>query len=262
MPRFISAPASKTIAAFAFAALASGSAHAQNIPIYSNITNFLGAFTTTQGPTSTTTGVTQTAFYADDLSYNSSFAGQNINNVSFSVYNSDPGSFTARARFRFFNSDGANGGPGTYITTGYSPLLSFVPGNNVFSNFNNGSQLNMILPASGKLWAGIFFDNGLSGTTPSTATAAQVASLGQGVYGPPSVGSSDNVYFVSSGNTGGFTTTPAGTIVSGPIGGQPANFGWQINVVAVPEPSSFGLVALGLVSGGGVLARRRRRSAK
>jgi len=256
MQRFVLRTMLRPIAVFALAALASGAAHAQNIPIYSNITNYLGAFTTTQGPTSNTGGITQTAFYADDLTYDVSFAGQNINNVSFSVYNSDVSGFTARPRFRFFNSDGAGGGPGTYITTGYSPVVTLVPGINVISNFNNGSQLNMILPASGRIWAGIFFDNG-GGTT---ATAAQIAGLGQGVYGPPSVGSSSNTYFVSSGNTGGFTTTPAGAIVSGPIGGQNANFGWQVNVVAVPEPSSLGLIALGLVSGGAGLARRRRKS--
>jgi hypothetical protein len=101
------------------------------------------------------------------------------------------------------------------------------------------------------------FDD-VNGTTG--ATLAQLNNLGQGVFNPPTVGISDDVFFRSTaaGVPGDF---PGGNQQN--FGGPPnpvANLGWQIQVAAVPEPGTlvllFGPTAIG------VFAYLRRRAVK
>ena len=226
------------------AALASA-AHAQTI-VYDNTATPTAFVFKNLGATSTITNLV-----ADKITFAPGSAGQIITSLKYSVGNFNAVSTSARPLIRFYATDGAGGAPGTFIT-GYSfSATTFVSG---FSPLFSAS-VNIPIPASGDMWAGITFDN-VGSTTAAGAT--ELNNLGQIIYGPPTVGSSADSHWVSTA-PGSFSgvNSPAGTETASPFGGAPvANYGWQFT--AIPEPGSVGLLALGLLSGGGLLARRRR----
>ena len=101
----------------------------------------------------------------------------------------------------------------------HSPSFSYPANSVVFIGLSGG----FTVPANGFFWAGITFDN--NGGT-SGATAAQLNEFGQQLVSPPTIGSSQDVYFQSS--MGGVIpgSNPAGGLHS--FGGNPpADFGWQ-----------------------------------
>jgi hypothetical protein len=114
--------------------------------------------------------------------------------------------------------------------------------------FNGGS---FVVPAGGTFFAGVYFDDN-GGTTG--ATAAQLNLLGQGVFAPPTVGSSQDSFFQTTGAGGG--ANPAGSFAN--FGGNPtADFGWAFSgTLATPEPGT-GLL---LLLAGVPLAWRRFRT--
>ena len=61
------------------------------------------------------------------------------------------------------------------------------------------------------------------------------------VFNPPTIGSSFDIYFLSTaaGVPGDF---PAGNLQNFQPGGPAANFGWQFQVAAVPEPGPLVLL--------------------
>lgn len=220
-----------------------------DVIVYNNTTNFTGQAVTQGGATTANGNVTN--MFADDLMLIAGAVGQSVTQFSFSVYNSDPTvDISARARVRFFATDGSGGGPGTLLAAISFNPFSFT--HNQVTTLSTGplGALSFTLPASSTtIWAGVFFDN----AGGATATTAQLNELGQGFFNPPTVGSSQDRYFATSG--GGVPgANPAGTITN--FGGAPvANFGWQIQTAAVPEPSSLALAAFG---GVGLLLSARR----
>jgi hypothetical protein len=208
---------------------------------YSNVGTFLGAGVANGGAVLQGTN-TITRLTADDLTPTG--GGLDVIEFKFSVVNFNQSTVTFRPRIRFWFADGAGGAPGTYynvpVTVGFSfnPItMNPLTANVVTATLGAGV---MTMPTS-TFWAGITFDNN-SGTTG--ATAAQLNNLGQGLFGPPTAGSSADLYFATTAAGSFFpTNNPAGA--TGNLGGTPAaNFGWEFSSdspIAV-ESSAWGRV--------------------
>jgi hypothetical protein len=226
-----------------------GTAHAQGT-LYDNTTNFLGqAFA--NGNATNVAGNTITNLVADRITFTGG-TGQSILSFTFSVANLNAAAVSARPRVRFWQTDGAGGAPGTLITGFSFNAISFNPGVALFSaNIAAGS---LVVPGSGDMWAGITYDDN---TGVTGATAAQLNNLGQGIFDPPTIGSSNDSHWISAAAGSNFVSNPAGTITSSPFAANPvANYGWKF--VAAPEPGSLALLGLGGLGALGVLRRRRR----
>ena len=226
-----------------------GSAGAQTL-VYSNTTTFTGQGATNGGVTSDT-GTRQTNLVADDLTYDPAFALNTVTRFTFSLANFNSTSQALTPSIRFYSNDGANGGPGTLLAGFNFGAITMAAGSvNTFS-FNIPAANQFPLPATGTLWAGMYFSSG-------SQTAAVMNNFGQAIFNPPTIGSSaDRAFF---GSTPGTQTTgnPAGSVVNSPFSGNPvANFGWQIT--AVPEPSTVAFVVfgVGLLVAGHRLKRKR-----
>ncbi len=242
------------LAAAALAAASAARATAATTA-YSNVTNFT-AVGYVNGAPATTSGVDYTPLVADDITPVTGLAGLPVSTVEFSVYNGNATAVTVIPELRFYATDGtgstgaADGLPGSLLY-GVNLLPTSVPaGSSLDALSLPTTGANVFDLPSGTFYAGLAFTDG--GTTG--ATAAQLANFGQLTFAPPTVGSSNDYFFQSSG-TGPFTSAnPAGQASS--FGGNPtADFGWAFTV-AVPEPASAGLLAVGAVA---AVGRRRRR---
>lgn len=202
---------------------------------YANVTNFFGNASTNGGATAIS-GNTITRLVADDLVPAGGYGGLNVAGFSFSVANLTGATVNARARVRFYSPDGAGGGPGTYLTGFSFNPIAFPAGVTLYSTTLAG-QMTMPL---GAFWAGMTFDNNTGGTG---ATATQLNGLGQGIFGPPTVGSSADIMFYTT-SAGSFTASNPTGALSNFSGNPPASFGWKFDVdLPVPAtPSTWGRV--------------------
>lgn len=224
------------------------SAYSQII-VYDNTTNFSGqAFSPAGAGLEGANTITRLS--ADRIALIPGGGGQNATQWTFSVTNLNAVAVSARPRVRFWDDDGAGGAPGTLIT-GFSFAAISFPATSV-QLFNSTAAFP--LPADGTFWAGITFDNN-SGATG--ATAAQLDLLGQGIFDPPTVGSSADDFFLTTALGSNFISNPPGTIQN--FGGLPiANFAWQFQVAAIPEPTSMALMSVAAI--GGLWRLRRKRA--
>lgn len=206
---------------------------------YSNVTNFTG-FAYANGGVAGATNLTK--LVADDISMTASLnTGNGCTYFEWSSANLNAAAFTARMRVRFYQPDGAGGGPGTYIT-GFSFAATTLNANSIQLWYYNPAAGTVLLPQN--FWAGITFD-----TSGGTGTAAQMANVGQGLFNPVDVGSSADKAFTTTASSDGLVNNPAGSQFN--FSGNPvANFGWEF----APAPSSLALLGLG-----GLVAGRRRR---
>ena len=211
-------------------------------PDYSNVSNFLGSGFVNAGVALQGTNMI-TRLVADDITPTGTHAGMSITQFKFSMANFNSAAVAVRPRVRFWFVDGAGGAPGTYynlpgnVGFSFNPL-TINPGVTVVTGAIAPNLFNM---PGVPFWAGITFDDN-NGTTG--ITAAQLGGVGQGIFDPPTVGSSNDVFFMTTGAGGFFgLANPAGTLNT--LGGNPvANFGWEFNVDApVPaKDSSWGRV--------------------
>jgi PEP-CTERM motif-containing protein len=196
-----------------------------------------------------------TFLVADDINFaTGQGTGAQPNQIVFGVFNSDPtATINARPRLRFWNADGAGGGPGTLITGfSFSPITFAANAPSFFSFNPNATAGTMVLP-SDHIWAGITFDN-----VGATATTAQLNELGVTIVNPVTVGTSADQLWTSATPGSQLVSNPAGTINVSPYGGAPlANEGWRFQVAPVPEPTSLALV--GLFGAAGIGWRRWRK---
>jgi hypothetical protein len=245
MKSFFSLPPSSLPAALALSLLLGVSSAGAQTVVYNDTSTFGGQAFANSGAVASNTAITR--LVADDITFAAGFVGFSISNFVFSVANLDPTTdFSARPRVRFYQDDGAGGGPGTLINGFSFNAITFTHSQVALFNFNPAAG-NIVIPADGRIWAGITFDN-----VGGTATQAQLDELGQGLYNPPTVGSSADTYFITTATGSFLANSPAGTITN--FGGNPvANFGWRFQVV--PEPSSIVLAAFG---GIGLLLSARR----
>ena len=215
--------------------------------VYSNTTTFTGfAYSNGGAALQGTNTITRAVF--DDLSFNPGVFNQNMRTFTFSVSNLNAVNVSARARVRFY-ADNANA-PGTLLAAFSFAPISFTAGSVGLFTTAPANYFNLGL--NSKIWAGISFDNNSGGTG---ATLAQLNNLGQGIFNPPTKGSSANAFFQSTA-AGVFGNNPAGSLLNNPFGGNPVgNFGWAFTS-SVQEPGSAGLICFGLMAMG--LVRRRR----
>jgi hypothetical protein len=235
-------------------------------PIYSNITNFRG-FAVTNGGAANLAGNTITTLLADDIHLGSAEAA--VDGFMFSVFNANQVAVTARAIVRFYDSNGAGGGPGTLLTGFTFNPISYSAGNLQLFTFSPGGTL--FTAPHAVFWAGITFDNN-NGTTG--ATAAQLNFIGQGIYNPPTLGSSNDVFFATSTAGDFLTNNPAGASSASAGTPSPTSAGSSRGRLAPPPPSPPPSSwvssaprrrgACGWASGGrpGPLPVRRRRMAR
>jgi hypothetical protein len=236
-------------AATALCLLALPAAQAQ-VVIYDNSTNFNG-FAYSNGGATTAAGNTLTRLVADSIQTTSVGAPFSIDGFSFSVANQNAAAVTARPRVRFYLTDGTGGAPGTLVGGfTFNPISFTASGVTVYST--TIAPLNFAT-ATGAFWAGITFDDAVATTG---ATAAQLNLLGQGIYGPPTVGSSADSFFTTTAAGSFLGSNPAGTVTN--FGGAPvANFGWKFTSPSpVPESGTLWMLLAGLPMLG--LAMRRR----
>ena len=211
-------------------------------PDYSNVTNFLGSGFANGGAALQGTNMI-TRLVADDITPTGVHAGMSITQLKFSIANFNSAAVPARPRIRFWFADGAGGGPGTYynlpanVGFSFNPL-TVNPGVTIVTGTIGAGLFNM--PA-GPFWAGLTFDD-LNGTTG--ITAAQLNGLGQGIFNPATIGSSGDLFFVTTAAGSFFApANPAGAL--GNLGGNPvASFGWEFSVdVTVPaKDASWGRI--------------------
>src|SRR5579871_5430316 len=222
------------IPALAVALTALGRAPAQ-VVAYSNVTNFSGNGFANGGATAASP---ITNLVADDVTMVAGAGGQLVTEFTFSVGNFDTTTyFSARPRIRIYADDGTGGGPGTVVAALTFNPITFTHGSVALFTTGVNSAGFFTAPADGNLWAGMTFDN-----VGATATVAQLNELGQGLFDPPTVGSSTDQFFITS-SAGSFNqNNPPGTTGNN-FGGSPvANFGWEFQVAQlapVPEPGTF-----------------------
>lgn len=148
-----------------------------------------------------------------------------IGRFDFSMCNLNAATVSARPRVRFYLDNA--GTPGTFITGFSFPPLTVNTGN--CSTFN--AVVDPFSVSSNNIWAGMVFDNLLA-----TATAAQVDGFGMGIFPVPDLGTSADIFYLTtSAPTAGtsFLTRNPGPGATSNFAGMPvANFGWDFRVSA------------------------------
>jgi hypothetical protein len=193
--------------------------------VFSNVTTFSGSFFPNGGATNVS-GDMITKLIANHYT----LVGTppfNMTAFTFSVANSNVAAVSARYRVRFYLADGAGGGPGTAIGGFSFNAISFPAG--AISLYNaTGISLSL---ASNDIWVGWTFDDNTGATG---ATAAQLNSLGMGLYNPVNLGTGYDNYFRTATGGSFLVTNPAGTITASPFGASPVSeFSFEINVPCV-----------------------------
>lgn len=240
---------------FSLTVCISSNLHAQSAVTYSNITTFSGTGFSNGGSTNIS-GNTITRLVADDIVFGNAFAaGLQIDSITFSVANFNSVAVTARPIISLY-ADIPAVAPGVLLANFTLNATSFNPVSVILLTLPVTPSNALVTPGPGvRIWAGLSFDdnNGATG-----ATLAQMDNLGQGLFNPPTVGSSQDLFFLSTGAGVGNTSNPAGGLLF--FGGSPvANFGWEFSaVVAVPEPMTWALIGLGTM-GSLALGMRYRR---
>ncbi|MFO0815918.1 MAG: PEP-CTERM sorting domain-containing protein [Gemmatales bacterium] len=210
---------------------------------YSNTTNFSG-FAFANGGGGVIGANTITRLAADNIFFDPTInPGNSIVGFTFSVANLNTAAVSARARVRFYNNNA--GVPGTVIAGFSFAPISFTASQVSLFSATIAAGTVFVPPAGTPLWVGITFDNNNGGTG---ATLAQLNNLGQGIYNPPTIGSSTDNFFLTTTFGDFLSSNPAGALTN--FGGTPvASFGWAFTV-SVPEPTTWALIGVSVLGAG------------
>jgi hypothetical protein len=219
--------------------------------IYSDVTNYSGSGYAALGASTVGSNII-TNVVADDITSDATEVGTAVTSFEFSIVNFNSVSVTVSPLVSFWTNTGTGGGPGTLLGSFTINAVTIGAGAAQLFTVNEGGGTFFVAPAA--FWAGLTFDNNNGATG---ATAAQLNKIGQGIFAPPTVGSSADSFF--QGTTPGqqSSNNPAGTFDF--FNGNPvADFGWEFSnsMTAAPEPSSVLLVAAGFGLAA-LLAKRR-----
>lgn len=228
----------------ACAAVAVSTAASAQTVTYNNLTTFTGQVFSNGGSVNQA-GNTITRMVADDINIASPTTSR-MTSFTFTVTNLNATAVSARPLVRFYDNNGAGGLPGTFLGGFNFNAINFAGLNLGSFSFNLPAPLII----DGTFWAAITFDNNTGATG---ATQAQLNNLGQGIFNPPTVGSSQDAFWYSDAAGGFVVNNPVGQIFN--FNGNPvANFGWQFTTQPVPEPG-----VLAMIGGIGAFALIRRR---
>ncbi|MFO0887615.1 MAG: hypothetical protein U0790_00565 [Isosphaeraceae bacterium] len=233
-------------------------ARADYTPLFSNLSSstFTGFGYTSGSGAATVGGSLSSVLIADDITAGPGLGGYGVNRIDFTVANLNSVAVSVGVNLRIFAGDGAGGGPGTLLAgLNFNPSTFAASSINAFSFTSAASIFTM---PSTTFWAALSFNN-FGGSTG--VTAAQLNNLGMGLFDPPTVGSSQDVFFQSSAASLGNTSNPAGGFYF--FGGNPrANFGFAFFTASVvPEPPSATLAGLAMLALGAFGLRYRPRIA-
>lgn len=240
---------SRIAPALAIVALALAPAGADTIA-YSNLDNYTGSGYANDGAANVG-GDTITTLVADDITLDGP-AGQTITGFSWTMGSFATAAVTAGAQLRFYDLDPGTGAPTTLLATIAFGPVTLDPNSFGIYSVTLDAASQFVIPGT-TFWAGIAFDDG-NGTTG--ATAADLNNLAQGIFDPPTVGSSQDVFFQTDVAGSYLTDNPSGSFLY--FGGNPvASFGWEFTT-AVPEPSSAAMAGLALALALGAAVGRLR----
>jgi len=195
---------------------------------------------------------------ADDIVFSPSApVGYFINGFTYSAANQNAVAMTVDVVASFYQ-DTMPGVPGTLIAS-YLTENVLLPANQVVLIHRPiVAGYTFVVPVSGtRIWAGITFLT----KNPNPGVTLQMDKLGQALYAPPTIGSSLDQYFISTGVNVGNSSNPLGTVTS--FGGNPiADFAWEFTATPVPEPMTWAMIGLGIAGTVGYFIRayRNRRS--
>jgi hypothetical protein len=237
----------KVLATSAMLAMAASAAHAQgNIVVYNNTSTPTGGY---DGSSAAYTGTgTYTDLVADDITVAAGLGGQTVNAFAFSIVNFGSAAVTVSPTISFYANSTTATAPGTILAAyNFNPITQGAGSYTVYTASVAGA---FVIPTSGSFWAAESF-------TSTTATTTQMASVGQYLFNPPTVGSSNDYFFQSTAASQGTASNPAGSLLY--FGGSPvANFGWSFT--ATPEPSQYAAFGLGILGIGMMALKARRRN--
>jgi hypothetical protein len=225
------------------AGLGTTAAHAAIVDVYDNTSN-----ATTFAWFNPPNDAGPTGIVADDITPLAGFAGQSVTQFQFGLFNNNTTPSVITPTAYFYENDGASAGPGTLIAA--VPLAPVAMEGLSIMTVNEVNPLGYFdLPAT-TFWAGLSF---------SALSSDDSNAIGQLIYYPPTIGSSQDVIFISD-NPASSASNPPGTLLSAPFAGDPQmSFYWQFSVTEVPEPTGA-MAAAGLLVL--TLSRRARRDSR
>jgi hypothetical protein len=185
-----------------------------------------------------------TGIVADDITPVAGFAGQSVTQFQFGLFNNNTTASVITPTAYFYDNDGTSGGPGTLIAAVELPPVAI--DGLATTTVNELNPLGFFDLPSTTFWAGLSF---------SAVSSADSNAIGQLVYYPATVGSSQDLFFAST-NPASNASNPPGTLFTAPFAGDPQmSFDWQFSVTAVPEPTTVAIAMVALV---GVMSGRKR----
>ena len=216
------------------------------VTAYDNTVNFTG-FASTSGAVGPANGSTGTFMDADDIIVLGSEKGKPVSAFTFSGANSNSVAVTASPTVVFWTDNLVS--PGTVLAkVRFNPITIGALSVSLFSF--TGTTPIFTVPTSGHLWMGVSWDD-FSDVTDTGISDSQLALLGQGIFDPPVVGSSDDIFWSSDNFGNNAINNPAGGLFD--FGQNPiASFGNSLTTV--PEPASMAVLGLGAL---GLLRRRK-----
>lgn len=225
-------------------ALGALAASSNAVTAFSNLDDFSGYLYTPGGATAS---LNATYLDADDLLFETGTAGQAVTSVTFTLGNLNTSAVSVDTHLRFYSLNSTQDGIGSLLASiDLNPITEDASSIDAYTVTDAGGFFNV--PADEFVFAGISFSS-------TSATPAQMANVGQGLFGTPTIGDSGDIYFESDGPGTFDTGVPAGGFYD--LGGDPvANFGWEFETQAVPEPSAFAALGLSAVA----LLRRRKKA--